>query len=265
MGKQAATIASCPSSTPRLNPSSDDTRRPRGRPTSASTDANPNPCRRPEREGHHPAMSSEHGPEVVDGRQHHRRGDGGLGEARRHGHHVQRRQRQRQRMRGGERGHRANDVRQRGPDRGDRQPGAAVATQDRRQQQGEQEQHVIQPAPDVAHALRDEGAERRAARCGAAAAPGQRPPVIARREQDGLGAAATIVDAQQAPVLRIGVEQQPVVDLQRRAASQAGSRARAATTRRRRRCAGSLSCRPPVASAQAPAGVRRPGGRARRR
>ena len=42
---------------------------------------------------------------------------------------------------------------ERGTDRRDRDPGAVVATQDRRQQQGEQEQHVIQPAPDVAHAL----------------------------------------------------------------------------------------------------------------
>jgi hypothetical protein len=125
--------------------------------------------------------------------------------------HIQRRQRQRQRMGQRECRDHLEHVPQRRLQPCRRLPGHAVAHQHRGQQQRQQEQDVIEAEPDVPHAVLKVFDEL--------------PQPVRRGENQVLGRRldskdrgahlAAVIELQQAAMLRVEVEQQPVSGFQR--------------------------------------------------
>jgi len=83
--------------------------------------------------------------------------------------------------------------------------------------QDEQKQKMIEPAADVAGARGNHRTKPGRCRRPGAGRDGERALVLAGLEQDGRGRQARPDEPQEAAMLRVDLEEQPVVDVQRRA------------------------------------------------
>ena len=214
-------MASWPSSTPRLKPTSASSSAPCGKPRSASTLAKPKPWISPKHEGHHPAPALDQRPQVVQRGQHHRGGDRRFDQRDGRLTHAQRRQRQRDRVRHRERGDDLHHVRERR--RESSAPAASALRaphQHRRQQQRQQEQDVVEADPDVPDAFAQVVDELRPA--GWRAASSNRCWRRLRAEHRAARAGPG-VRLQQAAVLRVDVGEQRVAERRAALAAPEGS------------------------------------------